>query len=169
MRFQCYASGSGALSFVWLEKQNVGGRTHRTKLEQEIASGRAVTEADVMEFFRSPEGRHLQERGFLPMQIDGLWQLVCVLTRVGPNKLRLPRDGNKIISYELEKADGEIRDYAVKMNVEIQDEAFDLYNTGHDTQIMEVKNVSIRSQVVYFLNHERQIAEALSAPESVAK
>lgn len=111
------------------------------------------------------------------MQIDGLWQLVCVLTRVGPSKLRLPRDGNKIIVYQHDKTDiwyvrdGEIRDYAIKMQVEIQNEAFDLYGTGHDTQVMEVKNVSIRSQVLYFLNHERQIAEALSSetPEGVRK
>ena len=82
-----YASGSGSLSFCWIERQN--------------ATGRKVTKGHVGRFLATKEGQERAKRGWRRYCFNGLYCLAKPLERIDANHLRYyAEDKDSIIRYE---------------------------------------------------------------------
>ena len=72
----CYASGDGALHFVWSNKEG-------------IAQGIQVVRADVVAYLKTKHAKHLREKGYRIAQVNCQWNLVAAVDRVDADHLTL--------------------------------------------------------------------------------
>ncbi len=135
-----YASGDGALHFTW------AGMEYPYP-----ATGRTVKRWHVLRFLRSKDGQRLAKDGWKPYFINGFWVLVRTVVRKNKNTLAI---GERRFTYKAPKRK-EVRDYHFKVWAKSDKELRPVYGPKY-----EVKNLSIRAVLLYFLNHEKQLAHA---------
>jgi hypothetical protein len=155
-----YASGDGALSLVWCDG--------------DISLGRPVTKEDVINHLVAKENRHLYDRGWRPMTIEGRWHLVKMYKRVGDERA----DG----TFDVQAIGDEDEDspYTVKIN---KDDCFyqkdgtiriaNMFVTFHPAPKLgifgpqEVKNWNTLGSLKFFLSHEKEIATQFEEAENL--
>ena len=162
-KLHCYSPNGGCLHFNWAGLQYPYRST-----------GQTVKRWHVLRFLRTKEGKHLKERGWKLYFINGSWTLVRKVTRKSPNTLLLGRQrysyevtphvdsdtvaGRQRYFYEStppKDVDPEIRDYQFKAWARTPKKLIPLFGPSY-----EIKNWSIRAQLLYFLNHEKELARA---------
>ena len=122
-KLNCYASGSGALSF---------GYTNRDGK----ATGDKVTLRDVKWFLKHREPE-LIRTGWLIGEVSSYngYLIFQPCRRLGPDELEL--HSGKVVSYLHKVSDQHILVF--------------------DHEGAEIKNISIKSQVLFYLNHEQEL------------
>ena len=145
----CYASGDGALHFTW------SGMEHPYP-----ATGRPVKRWHVLRYLRSKEGRRLAGQGWKPYFINGFWQLVRTVVRKNKNTLCVGGEVRECYTYTVSppspsRRNGEIWSCDFKVWAKSYKELRPIYGPK-----FEVKNLSIRAVLLYFLNHEKELARA---------
>lgn len=146
-----YASGDGALHFNWAYPDG-------------MSSGRKVLRWHCLRFLRTKEGKRLTAKGFKLFNINTQWQLVTVCVR--KNKNTLCMDGECYtyaivpMSPRIRQCSGnghEVWDCDLKVWAKWPDY---VNHTKFATKRMEVKNLSIRAGIRYFLSHEEELNRA---------
>lgn len=148
-----YASGNGALSFVWHAEE-----TNRYGTSQRIATGRHVTMDEARNYMRTTvRGNRLVQQGWrLWSGTGGGPCLIAPIKRTGPDRIKM---GDREYRYNINQTDsfyvrdGEIRQ--VSLHLEILDEPYDEYDVVPD--LRTVKNIGTLASAAFFLNHEKDI------------
>jgi hypothetical protein len=129
---KCYASGDGALHFVYLRNG--------------VATGRPVTTADAQEYLDSPDGESLKSRGWRVAIVDCVHPvLVANVQRIDAKTLMYE---GKPYTYSIDETnifwqrDRDVIDHALTVQ------------SDRDGEVMNVLNVNIRAAIRHFLNHE---------------
>jgi hypothetical protein len=145
----CYSSGSGSLSYCW--------SIHSDRHPGGEASGRKVTKGQVLCHLEMKANRHLWDKGWRPVCINGRWQLARRIERVSRNRLRIT-DGDTagVYSYKIDKRSIWWRKYK-----EVQHPNLTV-TFLRDGERYEVKNESILMVIRFFLNYEAELAEPFS-------
>ncbi|MEE9581104.1 MAG: hypothetical protein V3V74_07310 [Nitrosomonadaceae bacterium] len=127
LTLHCYASGSGALSFCWSDKDR-------------ISPGVKVSERDALEYLETKEGQRFKDNYFLYCS-EHQTLLVHKVTRRGKQRLEI---------------DGKIYHYADLKGLATEHTAYNtkFYTSKKFTEKDEIKNISIVSALIFFLNHE---------------
>jgi hypothetical protein len=151
-----YSSGDGSLSLGWRDGDK--------------SVSRPVTKEDAIAHLCAKPQRHLYDRGWRVMFVDGFYRFVKMWQKIGADEI-FPVDDEEakdgvVYKYEIDKDDhfykesGEVRQCSLKMTFKMQ---------GFD-EPFEVKNWNILGTVAYHLTHEAQImpqmaeAKAFEAP-----
>jgi hypothetical protein len=142
---RCYASGSGALSFTWLDENCIK------------ATGRPVTNEDVAEYMQTEDGLRLSAEKWEHKVVHGQHLLVKKVERVSENMVRVAqKDGTwEEFRYEIDQnnifwtRDKHIIDSAIKIEWFFND-----LNDWH-----RLVNVGMRDEIIYFLNNEAILKE----------
>lgn len=141
---QCYAPGNGSLHFVW------------TTMEHPYtATGRQVKRWHVLRYLQLKDGRRLVQQGWKLYNIHGQWQLVKTVKRRNKNTLQIdencftyevkplsPREGKEVWDCDL----------TVWAKTDPNSLARKAYGPKY-----EIKNMSIRAEIRYFLTHEEKL------------
>ncbi len=133
-----YFSGSGAFHFIWKDEDN-------------NAISRPFTEQDARDYLASDEAAYLRKQDWRVVELYGQWVIVKFLKRIDAGTLLI--DGQEFY-YTVAPLDfndedcpvTEIRDYRVTITAKIAD------------RIYEVKHISTRAIIVFFLNNEAALA-----------
>lgn len=147
----CYASGSGALSFVWQAMDHSRG--------SRIATGRKVTMEDARRWLSSTKrGGELLAKGYRLWDRYGQPTLIGPVERVNENTLRI--DGQTYY-YHVNQADpfyvkdGEVRQSSLRLVATEADHEY----LGEREHLREVRNLNMLASAAYFLTNEKAIAE----------
>lgn len=156
MELKAYASGSGALSFCWQEKD------HRTN--QTIATGRTVTMNEARDYLANRKrAEHLRAKGWKVWDSGcGGPVLVPNMERTGPDTIRMDGKEYKYIHNQADPffiRDGDIRAAALRVTFRLEAEGYE------PEEDREVKNLGTLSSIAYFLRNEKGMQER--PPESV--
>jgi hypothetical protein len=111
-------------------------------------SGRTVTYADAIRYLESKDGQHLAERDWVPVLINGRLVLAQKVKRTGPNRLRINGE-----SYEYSVDNSLFCGRAEEANLTT---TYKMRVKGK-TQVFEMKNLSTRMVIRFFLNHEADL------------
>ena len=149
-----YASGDGALHFNWAHS------------DSGISSGRPVKRWHCLRFLRTKEGKRLTDNGFKLYHINGFWTLVTVCVRKGPNTLLMDGEqgvgGEGVYTYTINRFLGLPRKGTNVLDCDLT--VYFRYAPWADPQVQgkqyEVKNISIRAGIRYFLSHEEELNRA---------
>jgi hypothetical protein len=133
-KIHCYYNGDGCLSLIW----RCG--------KDEIAPARKVTKAQAQRYLMRKENKHLFDRNWLPVQINGRWKLARYVKRTGPNRLNI--DGHVFYYSGVKPAtrNGRIWDCDLKVT-------FKMRVKGKLVE-HEMQNISIRGEIRFFLENE---------------
>lgn len=127
-KMHSYSSGSGCLTLTWRE----GTREAPTL-------SRVVTRADAERHLNSKENKHLVQRNWLPVFINGKWVLARHVKRTGPDRLRI--SGH---TYRYSR-DG----FALTVTFKVRVRGKMVERT--------MPNESVRMVIRYFLEHEQEL------------
>ena len=186
MELICYASGSGALSFTFVERE----WNNRIDEWQKLSSSKQVTRKDIELYLKSEDGKHFKEKGYLIVQFgeERIEKRTIVVSkdtpkRKGPGR---PKKGQEEITEEIEivrqpqfqlcapvsrigvdllQLDGSVFQYQVDKENTFwtRDRKYTDYNTSittnrmYDDEEYEVRNISTKLALIWFLNNERTI------------
>jgi CRISPR/Cas system endoribonuclease Cas6 (RAMP superfamily) len=134
-KFQCYASGSGALSFVWLDDR------------KQVATSRPVTREDVEAFLHRAEEKHLLEKGWKIVELNGQLLLVHPVKRIDENTIQFEE-----YTYKLHLDSPERRGHQW-----IGSSDFTLLFHHPELGDLNVENVNTRAAVRFWLEHEKEL------------
>lgn len=155
MELTVYASGNGALSFCWQEKDHRTGQT--------IATGRTVTMPEARDYLKNRKrAEHLRNDGWKVWD-SGLGGPVLVhpIKRIGPNKLLVH---DKEMTYYHNQTDpfyikdGDIRAVSLRVTHKLDEEC------GIEEE-QETRHISTLAAIAHFLKYEK--AMQARPPESV--
>jgi hypothetical protein len=142
---RCYASGTGALSFTWLDENCIK------------ATGRKVTPEDVAEYMKSEDGQRLAADKWEHKVVHGQHLLVKKVERVSENVVRIAQKDGTWEEFKYEIDQNNIfwtRDkLIVDNNIKIEWFFNDL-NDWH-----RLVNLSMRFEIIFFLNNEAALKE----------
>jgi hypothetical protein len=141
----CYFSGDGCFSLIW-----------REMTKQENSTNRTVTEKDAIRYLHQKANKHLVNRNWLPAFINGRWVLARHVKRIGPNRLRI--NGHSY-DYKLKRPSKLGKVFGPDLTV--------TFKMGRNCEI-EMKNMSIRAEIIYFLDHEEELKPFFKGHKVVA-
>jgi hypothetical protein len=114
--------------------------------KDELAVGcHHVTKAQAQRYLMRKENKHLFDRNWLPILINGRWKLARYVKRTGPNRLNI--SGHVFYYSGVKMKDGRIWDCDLKV-------MFKMRVKGKLVE-HEMQNVSIRGEIRFFLENEK--------------
>jgi len=131
----CYYSGDGCLSLSWVIRKG----------DQMFSAGRKVTKADCQRYLRRKDNRRMVDRNWLPVLIEGQWKLARYIKRTGPNRLNI--NGHVFYYNDVKMRDGRIFDCDLEVTFKMR--------VGGKLVTHEMKNISIRGEIRFFLENEK--------------
>jgi hypothetical protein len=150
-KLHSYSSGNGCLTLTWREDTSEG-----------VSTSRKVTKRDVERLLASKFEKHLADRNWLPVFINGKWVLARHVKRIGPNRLRI---SGHSVDYAVDTRFKNSRFSAFVEEVDLVSafvEEVDLVTTfkvkrNGKTIDSPMLNSSIRMVIRFFLNHEEEL------------
>lgn len=142
-KLNCYASGSGSLSFVWIDK------------ETNQCVNRRVTKTDVKRYVASQKKQGKKIGNWIIFDLGKEWQLVAPIKRLSESMLEVEKE---VFEYSVNKEGGDSEIRWHHLTVWKEDE----------TRRYEVKHISTRSSILFYLNHEAEIVKAMQEATPVS-
>ena len=146
----CHAVGDGSLALCWLDKLRQPNGEYKI-----VASGRRTTMADAAAYLQSDEGQNFREAGCVIFSIHGDPHIIKPVYRINENTLEIDR-----------------RFYVYFITIEgstlpqADDQHLFLSKVEGDMRIPVIDKF-IRSSVLFFLNHEHEVAAFLNPQHMV--
>lgn len=137
-----YASGNGAISFVWVN--TCSGE----------ASGQPVTESDISEYLEIPENAERWRDWVIVPVNDHLYPVLAkAIRRRGERRLEIPEGNGKGCS-GLYRYEHPAQEDPAPHNT--------TYRFKRDREWHELKNLSAIAAMNFFLSHEAEVTKAIS-------
>ena len=149
-RLNCYASGDGALHFVWLTGNVAKG-------------GPKITRSVAQRYLDRPKQKHLRDEGWQVVYNGSNWLLVKIYQRVTSTLFRTTGK-NEYTEYVVE-----IDEMKRWKDGTISQRAITVRTSFEEVGIIEVRNVSTLASLVYFINNEAAICKYLRELSKVQK